>query len=264
MLPAPARPASSCRDACRCGPSRSTRAPLRESGSSPPPARERSNRRRQRRGSTAPAIRIRAPLANSISIVPGPTTPAGAASGAIRTGAKLIGELRPQLAPPAVQLAGVDPGFPSQRRHARTRLQRRRYQLLLLRRTPASPALNRCDDLDPPVRHVTIPVNSHMTHTLSSSARRPLPEGYMCSPVSMITTSKRSISFCPELEGRAGQTCRLRHSAAFTGWARAKIGCDKQKRRLLAEAGVSPLVVKSLKRIRLSLAGLAVTYSPRA
>src|SRR5665213_4455946 len=40
--------------------------------------------------STAPVIRIRAPVANSISIVPRSTTPAGAASGAIRTGAKPI------------------------------------------------------------------------------------------------------------------------------------------------------------------------------
>jgi hypothetical protein len=29
-----------------------------------------------------------------------------------------------------------------------------------------SPALNRCDDLNSPVRHVTIPMNSQMTHTL--------------------------------------------------------------------------------------------------
>jgi hypothetical protein len=33
--------------------------------------------------------------------------------------------------------------------------------------TPAPPALNRCDDLDPPVRHVAIAMNSHMTHTLT-------------------------------------------------------------------------------------------------
>jgi hypothetical protein len=29
------------------------------------------------------------------------------------------------------------------------------------------PPLNRGDDLDPSLRHVTIPVNSHMTHTLT-------------------------------------------------------------------------------------------------
>src|SRR5713101_4065069 len=40
--------------------------------------------------STAPVIRIRAPVANSISIVPRSTAPAGAASGAIRTGANPI------------------------------------------------------------------------------------------------------------------------------------------------------------------------------
>ena len=41
-------------------------------------------------------------------------------------------------------------------------------RLLLLRRTPAPSLLNRCDDLDTPVPHVIIPMNSHMTHTLSS------------------------------------------------------------------------------------------------
>src|SRR6266849_2373306 len=38
--------------------------------------------------------------------------------------------------------------------------------------------LDRCDHLDPPIRHVTIPVNSHMTHTLRKSTRRPLTDGY--------------------------------------------------------------------------------------
>jgi hypothetical protein len=40
--------------------------------------------------STAPVIRIRAPVANSISIAPGPAKPADATSGAIRTDAKPI------------------------------------------------------------------------------------------------------------------------------------------------------------------------------
>src|SRR5712671_6054668 len=50
--------------------------------------------------------------------------------------------------------------------------------MLFLRRAPAPSPLNRGDDLDTSVRHVTIPVNSHMTHTLSRSTRRPLSEGY--------------------------------------------------------------------------------------
>jgi hypothetical protein len=43
---------------------------------------------------------------------------------------------------------------------------------------PAPSPLNRCDDLNLPARHVTIHRNSHMTHTLIKSARRPLPDGY--------------------------------------------------------------------------------------
>src|SRR6266852_5501747 len=43
---------------------------------------------------------------------------------------------------------------------------------------PASSPLNRGDDLETSVRHVTIPVNSHMTHTLRKSTRRPLTDGY--------------------------------------------------------------------------------------
>src|SRR5260370_19795851 len=67
---------------------------------------------------------------------------------------------------------------PRHRRDAGSGLQRRRHQLLFLRRAPAPSSLNRGDDLDTSVRHVTIPVNSHMTHTLSRSTRRPLTEGY--------------------------------------------------------------------------------------
>src|SRR6516162_806464 len=40
------------------------------------------------------------------------------------------------------------------------------------------PPLNRRDDFNPLVHHVTIPMNTHMTHTLTQSARRPLSEGY--------------------------------------------------------------------------------------
>jgi hypothetical protein len=86
--------------------------------------------------------------------------------------------LSPQLPPPAIQLPGMNPDFPRNRRYAGTRLQRRRNQLPLLRRAPASPTLNRRDDLNPSLSHVTIPMNSHMTHTSTRSARRPLPDGY--------------------------------------------------------------------------------------
>src|SRR6266699_1129386 len=89
-------------------------------------------------GSTAPVISIRAPLANSIS-----------------------------MTPPAIQLARMNAGVPRKRRYAGTRLQRCRYQLPLLRRAPAPPSFNRGDDLNAPVRHVTIPMNTHMTHTIS-------------------------------------------------------------------------------------------------
>src|SRR5262249_47741947 len=87
--------------------------------------------------------------------------------------------LSPQLPPPAIQLPGMNPHFPRNRRYAGTRLQRRRNQLPLLRRAPASPTLNRRDDLNPSLSHVTIPMNSHMTHTSTRSARRPLPDGYV-------------------------------------------------------------------------------------
>ena len=85
---------------------------------------------------------------------------------------------RPQLPPPAPQLARMDPGFAGNRRDACSRLQRRRHQALLLRRVPVPPTLDRRDDLDPPVRHVSTPVNTHVTHSLIYPARRPLPEGY--------------------------------------------------------------------------------------
>src|SRR5258708_22845247 len=72
----------------------------------------------------------------------------------------------------------MNPRLPRHHRHAGAGLQRRRDHLLLLRRAPAPSSLNRGDDLDTSIRHVTIPVNSHMTHTLSRSTRRPLTEGY--------------------------------------------------------------------------------------
>jgi len=89
---------------------------------------------------------------------------------------------RPQLTPPPIELAGMYPGFSSNRRHAGTGLQRRHHQTFLLRRTPAPPPLNRCDDLYALIRHVIIPRNSHMTHILTSSTRRPLSDGYDLTP----------------------------------------------------------------------------------
>lgn len=47
----------------------------------------------------------------------------------------------------------------------------------LLRRTTAPVALDRRDDFEPLDRYVIIPVNSHMAHCLSSSARRPPSDG---------------------------------------------------------------------------------------
>src|SRR6266404_4340174 len=75
----------------------------------------------------------------------------------------------------------MNPSFSRHRRYPGAGLQRRRHQLLFLRRAPATPPLNRGDDLDPFLRHVTIPVNSHMTHTLTQSTRRPLTDGYTMS-----------------------------------------------------------------------------------
>jgi hypothetical protein len=57
----------------------------------------------------------------------------------------------------------------------------------LLRRAPASPTFNRRDDLNPSLSHVSIPMNSHMTHTSTRSARRPLRTDTNIAPVSMRT-----------------------------------------------------------------------------
>jgi hypothetical protein len=58
-------------------------------------------------------------------------------------------------------------------RSARRRLQRRRYEPLLLLSRPAAAPLHRGDDFNRGLAHVTIPMNSRMTHTLRLSARRP-------------------------------------------------------------------------------------------
>ena len=79
---------------------------------------------------------------------------------------------------PAIQLARMNPGFPCNRGNTGARLKGGCHQPFLLRRTPPSSTLNRCDDLNPLVRHVTIPMNSHMTHIPIKSTRRPLSDGY--------------------------------------------------------------------------------------
>src|SRR5262249_7750936 len=83
-----------------------------------------------------------------------------------------------KLPSPSIQLAWVYPSLASHRGHASARLQRRRYQPLLLLSRPATATLHRGDDFNRGLAHVTIPMNSHMTHTLTRSTRRPLSEGY--------------------------------------------------------------------------------------
>ena len=61
----------------------------------------------------------------------------------------------------------MDPGFSGNCRYTRSWFQRPRDQLPLLGGTPASPPLNRCDDLNLSIRHVSIPMNTHMTHTIT-------------------------------------------------------------------------------------------------
>ena len=74
---------------------------------------------------------------------------------------------RAHLVPPFVQLARMEPGLTRQALHHSTRLQRRRDQQFLRRRTPSSLTFNRCDHLDMSLCHVTTPGNSHVTsHTL--------------------------------------------------------------------------------------------------
>jgi hypothetical protein len=61
----------------------------------------------------------------------------------------------------------MNPGFSGNCRYTGSRFQRRRDQLPLLRNTPTPSSLNRRDDFNPLVRHVIIPVNTHMTHNLT-------------------------------------------------------------------------------------------------
>src|SRR5882757_10137837 len=75
----------------------------------------------------------------------------------------------------------MNPGFPGHRGYPDAGLERGRHQPFLLRRIPASPTLNRRDDLNLRLRHLTTPRNSHVTQNLTSDARRPPPEGYPAS-----------------------------------------------------------------------------------
>src|SRR5229473_6607663 len=72
----------------------------------------------------------------------------------------------------------MNPRLPRHRRNAGTRSERRRHQPLLLRHAPAPATLHRGDDFDRALVHATIPMNSHMTHTLTGSTRRPSPDAY--------------------------------------------------------------------------------------
>src|SRR5216683_5191444 len=77
----------------------------------------------------------------------------------------------------------MDPGITGNLRCNCARLQRRRNDPLLLRRRPAPPPLNRRDHLDLSIRHVSIPMNTHMTHPYSPIARRPSPDAYLVAAI---------------------------------------------------------------------------------
>jgi hypothetical protein len=78
-----------------------------------------------------------------------------------------------------------------------------RHQPLLLHRAPASATLHRSDDFNRGRAHVTIPMNSHMTHTPASSTRRPSPDAYGAHSVSEGT------QLC-----KKGEVMRIRRHAA--------------------------------------------------
>src|SRR5947209_3543220 len=84
-----------------------------------------------------------------------------------------------QLPPPSIQLAGMYPRFARHGRYTGAWLQRGCDKPLLFRRAPAPASLHRCNDFNGSLAHVTIPMNSHMTHTIRRSARRPSTEGYL-------------------------------------------------------------------------------------
>jgi hypothetical protein len=145
-----------------------------------------------RPGSTAPVICSRNPFANSISIRPGAGAPVGVGPAAIRTAAKLA--------------ASCDRRS-SCRRHPYSWLAwspacsatRKRWHRALGKRLPAAPS-RRCSSALTFYRrvhlsrlaHVTIPMNSHVTHILRSWARRPSPGRYSTptSPSTIVTESR--------------------------------------------------------------------------
>src|SRR6516165_9300321 len=84
-----------------------------------------------------------------------------------------------QLSHPAIQLPWMDASLTGNCGDGGAALQRSGHQPLLLRRAPAPAALHRGDDFNRRLAHVTIPMNSHVTHTSRSPTRRPSPYGYV-------------------------------------------------------------------------------------
>src|SRR5262245_49863824 len=72
----------------------------------------------------------------------------------------------------------MNPSLASDRGDAGPRLQGCRDQSLFLLGAPAAATLHRGDHFNRSLAHVTIPMNSHMTHTSRKTTRRPLPDGY--------------------------------------------------------------------------------------
>jgi hypothetical protein len=64
----------------------------------------------------------------------------------------------------------MNPSLAGHRGDAGTRLQRCRYEPLLLLGAPAAATLHRGNDFNRGLAHVTIPSNSHMTHILIRQA----------------------------------------------------------------------------------------------
>ena len=184
MSPEPAAPSHRSRAACLCG----RRQPY------PRTASDRDHRRRLARvralisadtveRSTGPVIRIRPPVASSISITlaqTGAVVDTASAPAAIATGENAEADGAGHRAHAASETTGWDQcqplGLP---RCNRARLDRRRNDPLLLRPRPAPAALHRRDHLDFCLRHRTIPRINPMTSSLDPiCARRPSPGRY--------------------------------------------------------------------------------------
>src|SRR5512133_2280080 len=94
----------------------------------------------------------------------------------------------------------MNPSLASHRGDAGTRLQRCRYEPLLLLGAPAAATLHRGDDFNRCLAHVTIPMNSHMTHTLRARTSRPLPDGYFTERVVALRTPSAGVIFLRVLD----------------------------------------------------------------